>query len=436
MPTRPTSDLIARGALDARDVQTHLQAARRRMVALTEDLRGERLLGPKLAIVNPALWEIGHVAWFQERWCLRLRPDGTLAASIVECADALYDSSAVPHDARWRLPLPSIEATRAYLDAVLDRVRGALCARPTDDRLLYFAELAACHEDMHGEAFHYTRQTLGYPAPALDDTLPQSGQAVAGDALFAGGNFYLGAAPGGGFVFDNEKWAHAIDVAPFRMARTPVRNREYAEFVDAGGYAQREWWDDEGWRWRQSVGAKAPQYWSQRDHAWGARRFDRWAPLEPDQPVIHVNWHEAQAYCRFVGRRLPSEAEWEHAACNGCDAPKPATPWGDARASSACANLEGNAPVAVDTFAAGDTPSGCRQLFGNVWEWTASTFAPYPGFAADPYKEYSAPWFGTHKVLRGGSFATPVRLLRNTWRNFYTPDRYDIFCGFRTCADA
>lgn len=435
MPNRPTADLIPPGTLAAKEVRRHLEAARERLRALTGDLDGERLLGPKLAIVNPVLWEMGHVAWFQEHWCLRLRPDGTLGPSRLEGADRLYDSSAIPHDVRWDLPVPSHAATRAYLEAVLDDVQAAIARRPDDERLLYFAELAACHEDMHGEAFYYTRQTLGYPPPSFPSTTPVPAAAgAAGDAAFEGGVFCLGAAPRAGFVHDNEKWAHPVEVAPFRIARTAVSNREFATFVDAGGYARREWWTDEGWTWRASCAAAAPPYWLRRDGEWTERRFDRWQSLAPDEPVVHVTWHEAQAYCRFAGRRLPTEAEWEYAACDGEDAPKPAAPWRSTHAFAAHANLEGSARAPVAAYAGGDTRQGCRQLFGNVWEWTASTFGPYPGFVADPYKEYSAPWFGTHKVLRGGSFATPVRLLRTTWRNFYTPDRYDVFAGFRTCA--
>jgi iron(II)-dependent oxidoreductase len=435
MPSRPTADLIPPGTLPADEVRRHLDAARERLLVLTGDLDGERLLGAKLAIVNPVLWEIGHVAWFQEHWCLRMRPDGTLAPGRLADADRLYDSTAIPHDIRWDLPLPSLALTRDYLGAVLDGVREAIARRPDDRRLLYFAELAACHEDMHGEAFHHTRQTLGYPAPVLArPASPPAGPAPGGDVEFEGGTFRLGASPESGFVHDNEKWAHAVHVAPFRIARTAVTNREFAAFVAAGGYARREWWTEEGWTWRTSRAAAAPPYWRQQDGEWTERRFTRWQPLAPDEPVVHVTWHEAQAYCRFAGRRLPTEAEWEYAACDGEDSPKPATPWRGERASAAQANLEGAAPVPVDAYPGGDTPRGCRQLFGNVWEWTASTFGPYPGFVADPYKEYSAPWFGTHKVLRGGSFATPVRLLRTSWRNFYTPDRYDVFAGFRTCA--
>src|SRR5262249_15183165 len=178
------------------------------------------------------------------------------------------------------------------------------------------------------------------------------------------------------------------------------------------------------------AGSTAPKYWSERDGVWGERRFDRWAPLAPDLPIVHVSWNEARAYCRWAGRRLPTEAEWELAA-GGTE--KRRYPWGDRTPSPGQANFHPTERAPVGALAPGDTPEGCRQMIGNVWEWTESAFAPYPGFVHDPYRDYSVPWFGTHKVLRGGSFGSPARLLRNSWRNFYTPDRYDVFAGFRTC---
>jgi iron(II)-dependent oxidoreductase len=262
----------------------------------------------------------------------------------------------------------------------------------------------------------------------------------AGDAEIAGGTMRLGATPDDGFVFDNEKWAHDVEVAPFRIARTPVTNGEFAGFVADGGYRRPELWSREGWTWRDECGANAPVYWRQEGKEWLHRRYDRWEPLRPDAPVIHVNWFESDAYCRWAARRLPSEAEWECAAAtapNSIDR-KRHYPWGDAPPSAAVANFYGavGGCAAVTAFAKGDSAWGCRQMFGNVWEWTADWFGPYPGFVPDPYKEYSAPWFGNHKVLRGGCFATRANLLRNTWRNFYTPDRRDVFAGFRTCAGA
>ncbi len=348
-------------------LERDLLDSRVRALRVTGDLEGAQLLGPKLAIVNPPLWEIGHVSWFQERWCLRLRADGSLADSILPGTDALYDSSAVAHDTRWDLPLPDLKATRAYGERVLALVRKRLAREPESEVLQYFVRLVTFHEDMHAEAFHYTRQTLGYGEPfPVKGSLNTPGE----DIEIKGGEHLLGARPSDGFVFDNEKWTHEVDIAPFRIARSPVSNAQYLAFVEAGG--------------------AAPRYWKKQDGVWLERRFDRILRLAMEEPVRHVSWNEAQAYCAWAGRRLPSEAEWE------------------------CASSQ--------------------LAYGQVWEWTSSTFAPYPGFAVDPYKEYSEPWFGTHKVLRGGSFATPARLMRPTFRNFYTPERGDVFCGFRTCA--
>lgn len=412
-----------------------LVASRTRSDRVTADLVGERLLGPKLRIVNPPLWEIGHVGWFQEFWCLRHRGAGAPGASILPGADALYDSAKVAHDTRWTLPLPSLDATRNYLAEVLLRVQLRLEAEPGNADLHYFVQLAALHEDMHAEAFHYTRQTLGYPDPLPASTPPHDDVPGEGDVALPGGRFMLGASPGNGFVFDNEKWAHPVEIAPFSIARSAVTNAQYRDFVAAQGYTRREFWDDEGWAWRESSGLEAPRYWLHQDGAWAQRRFDRTLPLPETHPVLHVNWHEVRAYCRFAQRRLPTEAEWEYAATFDPAAPrKRRYPWGDTPPGAATANLEGSGTLPAAALAGGASASGCLQMVGNTWEWTSSTFEPYPGFVRDPYKEYSEPWFGTHKVLRGGSFASSRVLLRNTWRNFYTADRGDIFAGFRTCA--
>jgi len=341
--------------------------SRDRTSRVTAGLDGDRLLGPKLEIVNPPLWELGHVGWFQEYWCLRHRPDGSAGPSILEGADRLYDSAKVHHGTRWDLPLPDLEATRAYLANVLERVRERLAREPENEDLRYFVRLATLHEDMHAEAFLYSRQTLGYEG---QDVVLQARDA--GDIPFEKQTYPLGANPGTGFVFDNEKWAHAVPLAPFRIASAPVTNAAFLAYVESGG--------------------KAPRYWKKAGADWLQRRFDRWIPLRAGEPILHVDWEEAQAYCRWAKRRLPTEAEWECAAASGKIGP------------------------------------------AGVWEWTASSFGPYPGFVRDPYKEYSEPWFGTHKVLRGGSFAAPARLLRHTFRNFYLPGRGDVFCGFRTCA--
>ena len=414
--------------------------ARARTLALVADLTGTQLIGPRLKIVNPPLWEMGHLAWFQERWCLR-HVDGAneLLPSMLPQADRLYDSAAVAHATRWDLPLPALDATLDYMRRVLEHV----LERIDSDRggaLDYFAQLAALHEEMHSEAFTYTRQTLGYPAPRVENAaLPLSVCTSApGDAEISGGDLMLGAAPDSGFVFDNEKWAHPIRIEPFRMARTCVSNGELLAFVQDRGYARRGLWSAEGWRWRESEGASHPAYWREEAGGWHVRRYDAWEPLAMAAAVVHVNWHEANAYCQWAGRRLPTEAEWEYASAAdpAGGTAKRRYPWGESAADTERANLFGASGDVVDVAALpqGDSPWGCRQMIGNVWEWTADNFNPYPGFVVDPYKEYSQPWFGDHKVLRGGCFATRAVLIRNTWRNFYTPDRRDVYAGFRTCA--
>jgi gamma-glutamyl hercynylcysteine S-oxide synthase len=425
----------------AAELLAGLKSARLRTLALIDGLNAEQLMGPRLPIVNPLRWEIGHVAWFHERWILRHR-DGR--ASLLRDSDLLYDSSTVPHDVRWDLPLPAFGETLRYMQDVYDAVAARLDLRPLTPEDAYFYQLTIFHEDMHTEAFAYMRQTLAYPAPRLAaESAAVSAGALPNDAPVPGGRFLLGAARDQGFVFDNEKWEHVVEVAPFRIARAPVTNSEYAAFIDDGGYRRMDYWDAAGWAWREQARLKAPVYWRLGLTGWEQRRFDQWLPLPPHAPVVHVSWHEAQAYCRWAGRRLPTEAEWEMAAAcaptpdgKGLEPVKRRYPWGDASPTAEHANLDAacGGPIDVAALPAGDSAFGCRQMLGNVWEWTASTFLPYPGFSADPYKDYSEPWFGTRKVLRGGSWATPSRLMWNSWRNFFTPDRNDLYAGFRTCA--
>jgi iron(II)-dependent oxidoreductase len=304
---------------------------------------------------------------------------------------------------------------------------------------------------MHAEAIAYTRQTLGYAAPRFRShpeseraERPDDGGACPGDIEIPGGEFLLGGNPELPFVFDNEKWAHPVRVNPYRIARAAVSNVEYLSFVEAGGYTDRRWWTPEGWSWRVRTDAVHPLYWCRSARGvWLRREFDRLVPLEENKPAVHVNWYEADAYCRWAGRRLPSEAEWEMAAStsvpaegNPSVAEKRVFPWGNDAPAPGHANLDWRHTGCVDVGALpdGDSAYGCRQMIGNVWEWTSNAFLPYPGFVPDPYAEYSAPWFGNHKVLRGGCWTTRSRLIRNTWRNFYTPDRRDVWAGFRTCA--
>ena len=403
METGPRTRRTGRDALAAA-----LQASRRETLATfavceaaLPDLRV-----PKRAELNPPLWELGHIGWFQEWWLARnpvrgvgVRADPEVArpSGVRAGADALYHSSRVAHDTRWALPLPSPAATRADLEAQLQRTLELLAGAPEDDDALYFFRLALLHEDMHHEAALYMAQGLGI---AIDDArwqaapLPPPGEPLAFDA----GDWRLGH-EGPGFAFDNELGAHTVALAPTCIDRQAVRWAEVLPFIEAGGYAQARWWSDAGRAWLTEAKARetpavAPRHLRRAGSGWQQWRHGRWAALDPALPACHLTFFEAQAWCAWAGRRLPTEAEWERAAVQRPDAFR----WGD------------------------------------VWEWTASPFTPYPGFTPHPYRDYSAPWFDGRPVLRGASFATQPRLRHPRYRNYFTPERNDIFAGFRSCA--
>lgn len=377
-PTDPTLEASFRNA-GPQALAAALEAARARTLALFDLYMAAGLDDmarvPLLPIVNPPLWELGHLAWFAEWYLLRgarsSEPGAAQLPSMLAGSDAWFDSNQVHHDTRWSLPLPPTQEVQAYARAVLDGVQARLAREPDEDGALYFYRLCLAHEDMHGEAFAYTLQTLGVDWP--DRPRPPARQ-PGGELHFAGCSVILGSRPDAGFVFDNEKWAHARKLAPFSIDAGLVTNAQYLRFVEAGGMP--------------------PQGWERGAQGWQAPRFGRMEALDPDEPVRHVSLPQAQAYCAWTGRRLPLEAEWVMAAQSG----DPDFRWGE------------------------------------LWEWTASPFLPFEGFMADPYREYSAPYFGSHQTLKGASFATPARLRSPVFRNFYAPQRSDIFVGFRTCA--
>jgi iron(II)-dependent oxidoreductase len=431
--------------VDTAQLAANMLDARARTHELVSDLSDEQLIGPKMDIVNPMRWEIGHVAWFHENFILQRAYQ---QAPLNDMAQALYDSIAIAHSTRWELPLLSRDATLAYMQQVLDVLLDRLGTGRANALDSYLYQFTTFHEDMHCDAYTWARQTLAYPTPkfALADDSPRLADtgALPDDVAVPGGEFLLGAPGNAPFVFDNEKWCHRVDVAPFQIARAPVTNAQFAQFVVDGGYSRREWWTDEGWQWREQNGALAPVYWiSDGDGGFGQRVFDQQLDLSGNRPVMHVNWYEASAWCRWAGRRLPCEYEWEVAALGmptqdgaGLKSGKRRYPWGNEMPGADKANLDGRhiGPVDVMAFAAGDSAFGCRQMLGNVWEWCADVFAPYPGFSPDLYKEYSQTLFGHTRVLRGGAWVTRSRMISGLYRNYFGPQRRDIFAGFRTCA--
>jgi len=352
--------------------------------------------------LNPPLWELGHIGWFQEywttrnpQWCRGAQADPTAPRrpSVQAAADRLYDSSRVAHATRWSLPLPDAEQTRRALVAQLDAALDLLAGTDGTDDALYFFRLALFHEDMHHEAALYMAQALGIDV--LDRLAARRSVAHAAAPLrLPAGPVRLGSdGTSAGFAFDNELTAHDVAVGACEIDASVVRWHDYLPFVAAGGYADLRYWSAEGGQWLRQAQLTQPRYLRHVDGQWQELRCGRWHALDLGLPACHLTCHEAEAWCRWAGRRLPTEAEWLYAQGVGGEA----------------------------------------FTWGEVWEWTASTFMPYPGFTAHPYRDYSSPWFGSRRVLRGASIATQPRMWHPQYRNFFLLDRNDLFAGFRSC---
>ena len=409
---------------------------RSRTLWMIADLSDADLYCKELQATNPFLWEIGHVGWFHERFLLRAAEEPSLRAD----ADELFDSMEVEHDSRWMLQMPTRADVLAYIADVHGVLQAVLenegAARSAEDIALW--QLCLFHEEMHVEAFLYMRQTLGYCAPPGIGCDPPGarGPRAEGDAVVPAGVYRIGAERDEAFCFDNERWVHDVELDEFRIARALVTQTDFQQFVDAGGYADERLWTAEGREFRARAEAHHPRDWRKQDGGWERRCFNHWMPLDERLPMIGVSWFEAQAYCSWAGRRLPTEEEWEAAASFDPNGGRRRYPWGDEVPDENRAVLDALTEGVCDVQARtdGDSALGLRQLIGNVWEWTDSDFVPYAGFSPATYEAYSKPWFGTRKVLRGGAWSTSSKLARNTHRNFFQAWRRDVPSGFRSCA--
>jgi iron(II)-dependent oxidoreductase len=426
------------------EIAERLSEARARTLLLVSPLSDEDLVKQHDPLMGPILWDLGHIAHFEELWLLdNMRGE----IRFVEMP-GMFNPFEHPRAVRGKLALPSFCATLDNMASIRARVFAALEHVDLDsesqlvrDGFVYAMVLQ--HEYQHNETMLQTmqlKQGAPYAAPrALP--LPAARMEIEPGTMvrFPGGHVTLGT-DDRTEAYDNERPAHAVEIAPFWIDVAPVTNAEYVAFIEDGGYSRRELWTDAGWTWLQEAGVNAPKYWTHDDGAWTVRTMDRTASAATNAPVCHVCWYEADAYARWAGKRLPTEAEWETAASwDPTSGTKSRYPWGDDAASPLHANLDqlsfGTAPVGA--FPRNVSPIGCYGMIGDVWEWTSSAFHGHPGFEVFPYKEYSEVFFGAeYKVLRGGSWATRKDAVRNTFRNWDYPIRRQIFSGFRCARDA
>jgi gamma-glutamyl hercynylcysteine S-oxide synthase len=417
------------------DVVRDLTSARNRTLQLT-DLDEPTLLAQHDPLMSPLVWDLAHVGQQEELWLLRGGNQGR-PGMLPPDIDSLYDAFKHSRAERPALPLlPPVEA-RAFNYEVRGRVLDLLERTPEED--LFAAGMVVQHEEQHDETMYATLQLRSGPPVLLQRRTLPPGRPVAGERVFVpGGRFVLGVDTSTEpFSLDNERPAHSVDVGPFWIGRVPVSNRQWLDFVNDGGYHRQDLWSARGWGHRIEAELERPKFWTEH----GTRRrfgIDEDVPL--DEPVQHVCYYEAEAFAAWSHARLPTEIEWEKAcAWDPVREARRAWPWGSQAPTEAVANVGGLGlrPAPVGAFPASASAYGAEQMIGDVWEWTSSDFAPWPGFTPMIYRAYSEPFFGgDYKVLRGGSWAVASSTIRPSFRNWDYPIRRQIFTGVRLAWDA
>jgi gamma-glutamyl hercynylcysteine S-oxide synthase len=420
-------------------VVDELTRTRERTFELVRHVSDEDLERVHSPLMSPLVWDLGHIAAFEDLWLVHRYGGRPLLRD--DLAD-VYDAFETPRAGRGELPFLRPAAAHEYLAEVRARTLEVIEQRGVGDGLVH--ELVIRHEQQHGETMLQTIQLAQLARYRLEVASAARGMSCHEHGLTGlelievpAGECTLGATAEG-FAYDNERPRHRTDVRDYLIGRTPITNGSFLTFVEGGGYQRREWWSDESWAWKEQYDITRPGAWT-ADHT-GEWRLGRLEPLDPDRPVIHVSWFEADAFARANAARLPTEAEWEKAATWDQERQAARTfPWGEAATEPGVhANVDhvADGPQPVGNHPAGASPYGCLGMVGDVWEWTASGFGGYPGFAAHPYKEYSEVFFGDrYKVLRGGSWATRARVATPTFRNWDLPQRRQIFAGFRIARD-
>ncbi len=420
-------------------LRERLEQARAKTIWLLDQVPDEFLRRRVHSFYSPIGWHFGHVGRTEEYWVI----GKALAKPVLdERLSFLYaDLPDNPKDNRTKIP--DRAGTLDYLDRTRTTVLEALqtCDLETEDPFLahgYAWEFAVQHECQHQETITEMLQLIQKqidPVPVIPTPWNSSRDPRMLD--IPGGTFCMGSNDRHGY--DNEKAAHRVDVEPFQLAREPVSAFEWTQFMLDGGYKEAELWTAEGWRWRNAENVSMPEYWIRQEEGWAF--FGPLGPraIHPDEPVSCISWFEADAYARWAGKRLPTEAEWEYAASFEPSSGRSRRfPWGDELATPDFSSfgLQAWMPAVVGSKPKGASGFGLNDMAGAVWEWTSSPFLPYTGFRAFPYDGYSKDhMLGEHRVCRGGSWATAALILRCSFRNWYVPTYRQGMLGVRLAGD-
>ncbi len=440
-------------------------SVRARTLEIVAPLEIEDYVVQTAEFMSPPRWHLGHTSWFFETVLQKYQARyQTYSDEFLFFFNSYYEGfgARIERPRRGTRSRPTVKETGAYrehIDEQMLQFIEQLSERDDADTILRIVRLGLEHEMQHQELLVYDIKHLlcdQFAAPMKP--APRSLETVSGMAEIEGGLFELGyrtahdgerggsptVREGSGnydFAFDNEKPQHKVFLEDFLIDRAPVSNGDYLEFIDAKGYQDFRWWHSAGWERVTQEHWWAPLYWEQRNGGWMIRDFAGLHHVSDklSEPVSHVSFLEASAYAKWAGKRLPTEAEWEKAACGSpASNSKQAFPWGDGGPDESRGNLFENglwSVAPIGAFPQGQSTYGCQQMIGDVWEWTTSDYTAYPGFKSD-FDQYNDKWFVGQKVLRGGSFATPRAHIRSTYRNFFHPEERWMVSGFRCAKDA
>ena len=415
---------------------------RNRTLELVKTLEKDDFVVQTAVFMSPPKWHIGHVSWIYEAIMSKIDKDYNFYSNeFSEYLNSYYQQFGEPHDKGLRgvISRPTTDQIFQYFNTINQRVEKFIESKMLDENARKLITMGFHHECQHQELLVYDLQHLlaEQYRPLKRNEKPKPDGMYKKNVKISGGIYTMGY-NGTEFCYDIELPEHKIFLNDYKIDIFPITNKEYLEFIKDGGYNNYKYWLSDGWEKVKENKWIAPMYWEKIDENWHVRDFLGIRKLNPNEPVCHVSYYEADAYCKWAGKRLPTEAEWEKAACwNEEKQVKTLFPWGnELPTKEKCNLLESNywASTEIGTFPEGQSYYGCQQMIGEVWEWTSSEFAGYPGFKSG-FDEYNDKWFTNQKVLRGGSFGTPKMSIRGSYRNFFRLDERWLFSGFRCAED-